>query len=128
MVVPYFGAGAAGAGAAGAPGAAPAAPGLAAFLSPECPWKVRVGANSPSLWPTMFSVTKTGTNLRPLCTAKVRPTASGTMVERRDQVLMTFFELVALAAWIFSIRWPSTNGPFLMLRGMAQPFVPRRRM
>src|SRR5215475_5711423 len=76
----------------------------------------------------MFSVTNTGTNLRPLWTANVRPTASGTMVERRDQVLMTFFELVALAAWIFSIKWPSTNGPFLMLRGIIdQPFVPRRR-
>ena len=25
--------------------------------SPECALKVRVGANSPSLWPTMFSVT-----------------------------------------------------------------------
>ena len=47
------------------------------FLSPEWPWNVRVGANSPSLCPTMFSVTKTGTNLRPLCTANVRPTASG---------------------------------------------------
>src|SRR5258708_1414504 len=40
------------------------------FLSPEWPWNVRVGANSPSLCPTMFSVTNTGTNLRPLCTAK----------------------------------------------------------
>ena len=28
------------------------------FLSePECPRKIRVGANSPSLWPTRFSVT-----------------------------------------------------------------------
>ena len=34
-----------------------------AFLSPEWPWKVRVGANSPSLWPTMFSVTNTGHEL-----------------------------------------------------------------
>ena len=41
------------------------------FFSAEWPWKVRVGANSPSLWPTMFSVTNTGMNLRPLCTAKV---------------------------------------------------------
>ncbi len=37
-----------------------------AFLSPEWPWNVRVGANSPSLCPTMFSVTNTGTNFRPL--------------------------------------------------------------
>src|SRR5439155_3756199 len=27
------------------------------FLPPECPLNVRVGANSPSLWPTMSSVT-----------------------------------------------------------------------
>ena len=47
----------------------------------------------------MFSVTNTGTNLRPLCTAKVRPTASGMMVERRDQVLMTFFACVALSVF-----------------------------
>ena len=31
--------------------------GAAAFLSAEWPLKVRVSANSPSLWPTMFSVT-----------------------------------------------------------------------
>jgi hypothetical protein len=59
-------------------------------LSPEWPWNVRVGANSPSLCPTMFSVTNTGTNFRPLCTANVSPTASGVIVLRRDQVLMTF--------------------------------------
>ena len=29
--------------------------------------------------------------LLPLCTANVRPTISGRIVERRDQVLMTFF-------------------------------------
>ncbi len=39
----------------------------------------------------MFSVMYTGMNLRPLCTASVCPTISGTTVERRDQVLMTFF-------------------------------------
>ena len=70
-LVPHFCAGAAGAAAAGvgAPGmagGAPGAPGFTAFLSPVCPWKVRVGANSPSLCPTMFSVTNTGTCLRPL--------------------------------------------------------------
>src|SRR6185437_4566561 len=37
-----------------------------AFLSAEWPWKVRVGANSPSLWPIMCSVTSTGMNLWPL--------------------------------------------------------------
>src|SRR3954470_11020766 len=63
-----------GAGAAGAVGV-PAA-GVGAFLSAALPaavWprKSRVGANSPSLWPTMFSVTYTGMNLFPLCTANV---------------------------------------------------------
>src|SRR6185295_15241633 len=91
----YFAAGAAGAGAGapGAPGAPPVAPGFTAFLSPVWPWKVRVGANSPSLWPTMFSVTNTGMNLRPLWTANVWPTNSGRIVERRDQVLITDFLL-----------------------------------
>ena len=56
-----------------------------------CPLNVRVGANSPSLWPTMFSVMYTGMNFLPLCTAMVCPTISGITVERRDQVLMTFF-------------------------------------
>ena len=39
---------------------------LRAFLSAACPKNVRVGENSPNLWPTMFSVTRTGTNLWPL--------------------------------------------------------------
>ena len=63
---------------------------------------VRVGANSPSLWPTMFSVTYTGMNFLPLCTAIVWPTISGTTVERRDQVLMTFFSLTRFIASSFS--------------------------
>ena len=71
------------------PGSLPGA--LATFFSAEWPLKVRVGANSPSLWPTMFSVTNTGMNFRPLCTAKVWPTNSGRMVERRDQVFTTVF-------------------------------------
>ena len=37
-----------------------------ARLSPEWPVKVRVGENSPNLWPTMFSFTCTGRNLWPL--------------------------------------------------------------
>ena len=32
----------------------------------EWPWKLRVGENSPSLWPTMSSVTSTGICLWPL--------------------------------------------------------------
>src|SRR5580693_996428 len=107
----YFFAG----GAALLPGAAAAGAGPAETLplrSPEWPWNVRVGANSPSLCPTMFSVTNTGTNFRPLWTAKVSPTESGVIVLRRDQVLMTFLLCAAEAAAIFSARCPSTNGPF----------------
>ena len=39
---------------------------LFAFLSAACPWKVRVGENSPNLWPIISSVTLTGICLWPL--------------------------------------------------------------
>src|SRR5438309_2161056 len=120
-LVPHLAAGAAGAAGVGAPGMAGGplgAPGFTAFLSPVCPWKVRVGANSPSLCPTMFSVTKTGMNLRPLCTAKVWPTSSGTIVDRRDQVFTTFFWLARFISSTFLITCRSMNGPFLMLRAI----------
>src|SRR5947208_1701143 len=74
---------------------------------------MRVGANSPSLWPTMFSVMYTGMNFFPLCTASVWLTISGTTVDRRDQVLMTFFSLARFITSTFSRRWVSTKGPFL---------------
>ena len=57
----------------------------------EWPLNWRVKLNSPSLCPTMFSVTYTGINFLPLCTAIVCPTISGITVERRDQVRTTFF-------------------------------------
>ena len=41
---------------------------------------MRVGANSPSLWPTIASVTNTGTCLRPSCTAMVWPSIAGTII------------------------------------------------
>jgi len=117
--------------AAGAgPGPAPG-PALATFFSAEWPMKVRVGANSPSLWPTMFSVTKTGMNFRPLCTAKVWPTNSGRMVDLRDQVFTTFFWLPLIRSSTFLRRLPSTKGPFLMERAMERfPYwlrTPERR-
>ena len=61
---------------AGAAGAAEAAGFLIAVtLSalPVCPLKVLVGANSPNLWPTIFSVMKIGTCRLPSCTPIVSP-------------------------------------------------------
>src|SRR5512135_133285 len=76
------------------------------------PLKWRVGENSPSLCPTMFSVTNTGMNFRPLWTPMVMPTISGMIVDRRDQVLTTWRLAAGVdSAWIFSRRWPSMKGP-----------------
>src|ERR1700678_2586065 len=91
------------------------------FLSPECALNVRVGANSPSLWPTMFSDTSTGTCRRPLCTAMVKPTISGMTMERRDQVLIGRRSFFWLAVCTFLARCKSTNGPFLSERGIISP-------
>src|SRR6185312_3544996 len=60
-------------------------------LPPECERKVRVGANSPSLCPTIDSEMKTGTCFLPSWTAIVWPTISGKIVEARDQVLVICF-------------------------------------
>src|SRR5271157_5616042 len=120
-----FGAGAAAGAApppgAPAPGTNPAAFSRAAFTA--WPLKMRVGANSPSLWPIICSVTYTGMNFLPLCTAIVWPIMSGTIVERRDHVFRTFFSLRAFSASTFSLRWPSTNGPFLVERAIASLFL-----
>src|SRR4051794_12138098 len=66
----------------------------------------------------MDSVTKTGMCLRPSCTAIVWPSMSGTIIERRDQVLMTV--LVPASFWTstFFWRWSSMKGPFFRLRGI----------
>src|SRR5690606_19597827 len=88
------------------------------FVPAVCPLNVRVRANSPSLWPTMFSEMYTGICCLPLCTAMVRPTKSGRTVERRDQVLIGRLSLVARDVSTFFSRWASTNGPFLTERAM----------
>lgn len=62
----------------------------------------------------MCSVTITGTWLRPLCTEIVRPTKSGRIIERRDQVLIGLRELLATAASTLANKCASTNGPFSM--------------
>src|SRR3990167_4960889 len=90
----------------------------AAFLSAACPLNVRVNENSPSLCPTMFSDMYTGICCLPLCTAIVRPTNSGSTVERRDQVFTGRLSLVARTVSTFLSRWASTNGPFLTERAI----------
>src|SRR6266851_7954708 len=57
-------------------------------------------------------------NFFPLCTASVCPTISGTTVDRRDHVLMTFFSAPRFITSIFSSNDVSTNGPFLTERLM----------
>src|SRR4030095_1574723 len=60
-------------------------PGVAA-LAVVWPRKMRVRANSPSLCPTISSVTNTRTNVFPLWTANVWPTKSGMIVDERLHV------------------------------------------
>jgi len=55
-------------------------------------------------------------NFFPLCTASVCPTISGTTVDRRDQVLMTFFSAPRFMISIFSSSEVSTKGPFFSER------------
>ena len=95
---------------------------------PEWARKVRVGANSPSLWPTIDSEMKTGTCLRPSWTAIVWPTMSGKIVEVRDQVFTICFWPDSFIAEIRFISAASTHGPFLVERPIAYLFFfPRRR-
>src|SRR3972149_6630235 len=64
----------------------------------------------------MFSVMKMGTWRRPSCTAMVRPTISGMMVERRDHVRMTAFWPERSTCSAFFMSLGSTKGPFLVER------------
>jgi hypothetical protein len=60
----------------------------------EWPLNVRVGANSPSLCPTMFSVMKMGTCRLPSCTAIVSPSMLGMIIDALDHVRITVLELL----------------------------------
>src|SRR5437764_2365931 len=64
----------------------------------------------------------------PLWTAKVRPTKSGVMVERRDQVLIAGGRLAPprISSTFFS-RCRSMNGPFFTERAMSFRFAPLQR-
>src|SRR5207302_1373381 len=92
-----------------------------AAREPEPEWarNVLVGANSPSLWPTIDSEMNTGTCLRPSCTAIVCPTISGKIVEVPDQVRTICLLPDAFIASIRDISRSSTNGPFLLERLIA---------
>ena len=61
---------------------------------------------------------KTGMNLRPLCTANVKPTISGVIVERRDHVFTTRFSPESIIVRTFFMRCASMKGPFLTDRAM----------
>src|SRR5215218_10373196 len=80
---------------------------------PECPLKVRVGLNSPSLCPTISSVQYTLTKLLPLWTRKVLPMNSGTTVQSRAHVRIG--SLLPTLSCLAKSR-ASTYGPFLLDR------------
>src|SRR2546427_515805 len=56
---------------------------------------------------------------------------AGTIIDRRDQVLMTVLLPLSFCVSTFFIRWSSTKGPFLRLRGIVacsyRLFLPRPR-
>src|SRR5277367_3978795 len=66
----------------------------------------------------------TGMCLRPSWTAIVWPSMAGTIIERLDHVLMTVFDPRSFCTSTFFIRWSSTKGPFLRLRGIARYSLP----
>src|SRR5579859_7215619 len=74
----------------------------------------------------------TGMCFLPSCTAIVCPSIAGTIMERRDHVLMTVLVPLSFCPSTLFIRWSSTKGPFLRLRGIAccsyRLFLPRRRL
>src|SRR5215469_3849465 len=66
----------------------------------------------------------TGMCLRPSCTAIVCPSIAGTIIDRRDQVLITVLVPFSFCASTFLIRWSSTKGPFFRLRGIEACSLP----
>src|SRR6476620_9522322 len=102
------------------PPAAAAAAAAAACLAlpPLWPLKVRVGANSPSLCPTMSSVTYTLRNCLPLWTRNVTPTKSGWIVQSRAHVLIGSRFPVAWDFSTLAATFGSMYGPFFRDRLM----------
>src|SRR5262249_8591127 len=93
------------------------APVLAAL--PPWPRKVRVGANSPSLCPTLSSVTYSLMNVLPLWMVKFLPMNSGTIVHARAQVLIGSRLPVWSALYTRSSNRSTTYGPFFSERPMS---------
>ena len=60
----------------------------------------------------MFSVMNIGTWRRPSCTAMVRPSMSGIIIEALDHVWMMTFVPLRLAASTFFASFGWTYGPF----------------
>ena len=91
----------------------------------EWPLKVLVGANSPSLWPTIFSVMNIGTCRRPSWTAIVSPSMSGIIIDALDHVWIITLLLLRLAASTFLASFGWTYGPFFIDRDKSY-LSPRR--
>src|SRR6188474_1174174 len=64
-------------------------------------------------------------NFFPLWTARVWPTMSGRIVERRDHVFTTRFSPAEFSVAIFSRSGASTKGPFLVERDIVLPYFRR---
>src|SRR3989339_388283 len=84
-------------------------------ILPPCPLNLRVGENSPSLCPTLFSSTNTSKNSLPLCTKKLKPTISGVITQARDQVLIDFLSPILKAFCTLASNFGSILGPFFKL-------------
>src|SRR6185436_12857948 len=91
-------------------------PAASASRVPGWPRNWRVGANSPSLCPTISSVTYTLMNVLPLWTRNVMVTNSGEIVDRRDHVLIGSWLPTAFSFATFAMTFGSIYGPFLSER------------
>jgi len=72
----------------------------------------------------MFSVVDAALKFKPLCTARVWPTNSGEIVERRAHVFSTFFWRVRFSSSTRFSRRSSMYGPFFSDRPMASGLAP----
>src|SRR5215213_3909892 len=102
-------------------GPPPAAAAAALALPPLCPLNVRVGANSPSLCPTMSSVTYTLRKALPLWTRNVTPTKSGWIVQSRAHVLIGSRFPLAAPFSTLAATFGSIYGPFFRDRLIPRP-------